>query len=208
MLVSHKYKFIFIKTRKTAGTSIEIDLSRIMAAEDIVTEIFPEEVGHSPRNYILGDTEFYNHMSCMEVRAALGERLFNSYFKFCVEREPVDKCLSHYSMLNNSEFHNPKNLRITWSDYLSKLDFPVDTEKYIDGTGKLLVDKIVHYENLNDGLYEIFNYLSIPCKSICSRAKANFRDVSLRPSDVCFAHRKIIYEAFRSSCVYTGYSLY
>lgn len=178
-----------------------------MGDGDIVTEIFPKEIGHNPRNYKLGGTELYNHMSCIEAKAVLGERLFNSYFKFCVEREPVDKCLSHYSMLNNSKFHNPNNRQITWGDYLSKLDFPVDTDKYTDDSGKLLVDKIVRYENLNESLSEIFNFLNIPIESIGSNAKAGFRDVSLKPSEVCFAQRKVIYEAFRSSCAYTGYSL-
>ncbi|MEL6382956.1 MAG: chondroitin 4-O-sulfotransferase, partial [Cyanobacteria bacterium J06626_18] len=28
MIISHEYKFIFLKTRKTAGTSIEIALSK------------------------------------------------------------------------------------------------------------------------------------------------------------------------------------
>lgn len=39
LLLSHEYGFIFIKTRKTAGTSIEIALSRTMGRMDIVTPI-------------------------------------------------------------------------------------------------------------------------------------------------------------------------
>jgi len=39
MIVSHKHHFIFLKTRKTAGTSIELALRRIIGPEDIVTRL-------------------------------------------------------------------------------------------------------------------------------------------------------------------------
>lgn len=43
MIISHKHKFIFIKTKKTAGTSIEIALSSICDADDIITRISSED---------------------------------------------------------------------------------------------------------------------------------------------------------------------
>lgn len=42
MIISHKYKFIFLKTKKTAGTSFEIALSRYLGEDDVVTPISPE----------------------------------------------------------------------------------------------------------------------------------------------------------------------
>ena len=97
MLISHRYKFLFIKTQKTGGTSLEVDLSKVMEDEDVVTPIIPPETGHRPRNF----DGFFNHIEARQVRSLLGRKRFNSYFKFCVEREPVDKCISHYSMQKN-----------------------------------------------------------------------------------------------------------
>ena len=43
MIISHAHKFIFLKTNKTAGTSIEIALSKFCGPSDIITPISPED---------------------------------------------------------------------------------------------------------------------------------------------------------------------
>ncbi len=43
MIVNHRHKFIFLKTRKTAGRSIEIALSQFCDSNDIITPITDED---------------------------------------------------------------------------------------------------------------------------------------------------------------------
>ncbi|MEM7465210.1 MAG: sulfotransferase family 2 domain-containing protein, partial [Pseudomonadota bacterium] len=134
MIISHKYKFIFIKTLKTAGTSIEVDLSKILGENDVATKIRPRVEGHIAQNYGfrkhgLFKHEWINHTPASIIRKHLGARIFDNYFKFCVEREPVDKCISHYSMYQNSPKHKSRELsNLTWEEYLEIGNFPVDTE--------------------------------------------------------------------------------
>jgi len=60
MIISHKYQFIFLKTAKTAGTSIEIALSRFCGQDDIITPVSVEDElkrqaagGVAPQNYLV-----------------------------------------------------------------------------------------------------------------------------------------------------------
>lgn len=118
MIINHTYKFIFIKTQKTAGTSMEIALSSLCSENDIVTPISKddEEIRRAlryqtPTNYsiplkkynrkelldfiIFGNRKsFYNHMSCEEIKQNIGGKIFNDYYKFCFERNPFDKVIS------------------------------------------------------------------------------------------------------------------
>ncbi len=121
MIVSHRYRFIFIKTRKTAGTSVEIALSKYCGPDDIVTEIEAEDealrrrLGYrGPQNhrkplhrYGAHDwwrlvrarrraVRYWNHMGFRDVRRLVPAEVWNGYFKFCFERNPWSKALSFY----------------------------------------------------------------------------------------------------------------
>ncbi len=57
MICSHVHKFVFIKTTKTASTSIEMGLERFCGPQDIVTPIWHDGSANSierpGRNYRL-----------------------------------------------------------------------------------------------------------------------------------------------------------
>lgn len=207
MIVSHRHKFIFVKTVKTAGTSVEVDLNKVLGADDVATPIVPPVPGHAPQNFTFRKFGLFsrncsNHMSAREIRKIFGRRVFRKYFVFCVEREPVDKCMSHYSMLVNSPVHNRGNQGLTWDDYVELGKFPVDAGKYTDRHGGLLVHRILKYESLSEELMSVADLLGFDVE-LTTKAKSGFRE----NCPVTERQKQIIYDAFAKSNRYTGYSI-
>ena len=135
MIISHKYRFIFIKTRKTAGTTIEYNLSKYLGPNDIITP--SAQANYLSQNFIfetktssflrklnlskLGNLfrgKFTDHMHAIEIKKNLSNKLYEDYFKFCVEREPIDKTISFFYMRKNSDNSNYKRKNISWDDFI------------------------------------------------------------------------------------------
>lgn len=201
MIVSHRHRFVFIKTRKTAGTSLEIFLSQFCGTEDIVTPIEPHVEPHVARNH----HGFYNHIPASEVRDRIGKELWQDYFSFCVERNPWDKTLSSYHMVN---FRRKGTL--SFEDYLAKSNFCVDHPAYTEPgrPDTLMVDRVLQYENLSGALTEVFGALGIPYSgSLGVNAKSEYRTDRRAYREVYSpAQARRVEEAFAREIGLFGYS--
>lgn len=228
MILSHKYKFIFIKTAKTAGTSIEVFLERICADDDIVTPIFPIIDGHQPRNYrglfnpipeilsgsaresvrtlqeLVKRKKFYNHISASKVRARVPPRIWNNYYKFAVERNPWDKTMSHYHMLKHRS-----NKGMSFQEYLKMGNFCLNYPKYTAtrDNREIIVDRVVRYENLINELGEVFTLLNIPFDGdLGVKAKSDYRKSAENYRSFFSDHDKqFIADIFRTEIQIFGY---
>lgn len=175
MIISHEHKFIFLKTKKTAGTAIEAALSELCGPSDVITpyreESETDRKGLGPQNYriehplkpkrplwrkLLGRPEryyhhsvgFYEHMPASRVRDYVGEDVWRSYFKFSFDRNPWDRQVSWYLYKTKS-----KSIRPSFERFMQdrRRAFVTNYAIYtIDGG--LAVDFVGRYENLQDEL--------------------------------------------------------
>lgn len=196
MILSHKYKFIFLKTKKTAGTSTEIALSKFCGPDDVITPISEKDeqirrqLGYrGPQNYIPTGTgsvwkdqlakwglvrakQFYNHMSAAEVKALAGDKVWQEYFKFCVERNPWDRMVSLYHW-NFREKSAPPFSRFVRSRQYRVLKNGGVRIYTIDG--RFAVDQVCRFEDLTNELDEVRQRIGLPETLELPRAKGNHR---------------------------------
>lgn len=195
-IVSHQFGFIFCKTRKTAGTSLEVFLARRCGPSDIVTPIRPPNPEHQPRNH--GKGVFHNHMPMTRIRELLGAD-FDRYFKFCVERHPVEKCISDYAMQTQSPEHRSPSSPKSWDEYVKRRKFPMDYAKYTAPDGEVLVDKIYRYEELDMMLAELAGRFGWPNEPLNVYEKTGFRHQAPTVDEITEEDRQIIFDVFQPS---------
>jgi hypothetical protein len=230
MIISHRYKFIFLKTRKTAGTSIEIALSRFCGEKDVITPISPrdevlrQELSYrGPQNFAVCLTEaashtrlstrkrvrqkqigYYNHMPAEEIKAITDPVVWDEYFKFCFERNPWDKAVSRYFHATRNYEVRPPLLEFLRSEDPNKLSnwgiYSIDGEPAVNHVGR--------YENLEKELERIAKLLDLPEQKISlPRAKGTFREDRRHYRDIIGQEeRSIIEQICAREIAHFGYS--
>jgi hypothetical protein len=181
MIISHKHKFIFIKTRKTAGTSFEMALGDHCGPKDIITRISMKDekvrreiCKRGAQNYRLPlatysgrdwkhlltkgrPKRWENHDTAERISGLLPTEQWKAYFKFCFERNPWDKMVSHY-------YWKKEAYKLSdFQEYIEKgekgeiVGFAeiVGTRDQYSLNGEVVVDKIYKYEDMASGLMDL-----------------------------------------------------
>jgi hypothetical protein len=117
--------------------------------------------------------KFWNHIPACVVKSRVSKRVWDDYFKFCIERNPWDKTLSDFYMRKQRS-----GGELTFDDYMKRGRYPINYPRYTDGVNheNVIVDHVMRYENLNEELSNIFGRLGIPFQgSLDVRAKSGHR---------------------------------
>jgi hypothetical protein len=197
MIISHEHKFIFIKTKKTAGTSIELALSQLCGPDDIIAPITESDealraAGSGPRNWRVHgwwqsprplfkrswlkvsaqDYGFYNHMPAKEARALLNDdKIWRSYFKFAFDRNPWDRQVSAYHFRYRHAANPPP-----FSAYMrQRRDAWINNYNIYSIDGDVCVDFVGRFESLDADLRKALKEVGLDFAEGLPRAKANFR---------------------------------
>jgi hypothetical protein len=182
VIVSHEHGFVFMKTRKTAGTSVEIALSRVCGDADVITPVTPDDEllrrargGRGPQNFKSPpnlDRKAFNHMPVSMVRKMLGRKRFESYFSFAVERNPWDAVVSLYHW----RFRDAEPG--SFGEYVASEaveTFAAKNQRIYRLRGEIAVDRVLRYESLDTELAEVWSRLGLPGSPDLPHAKAGTR---------------------------------
>ena len=192
MIISHRYKFIFIKTHKTAGSSMEMALGPLCGPDDIIAPMESNRHTALPRNYcektfvgqayarsrwfrkclnrhspLLG-AWYYEHMPAVRVRDLIGAQTWNSYYKFCFERNPWEKVVSYY----NWKKYGQGRKVLSFRDYVLKKThrLPMDGKLYFSGE-VCLMDEVHDFAGFQQTFSAICGRLGIPYDGVMPREK-------------------------------------
>ena len=185
MIIDLKNKIIFIKTKKTAGTSMEIALSKFCGKACVITPISPKDevlrkrLGYrGPQNFYLENFStinqkninlFYNHISANEVQKLISPYLWDECKKIAIVRNPFDVAISRYY------WEGGDSLGISFLQYLKNNPKHLRENAHILSLkkGKVL-DCYLRYENLEADLRKN-NLLHVWQVFKQIRAKSNIR---------------------------------
>ncbi|NNK49678.1 MAG: hypothetical protein HKP01_12465 [Gemmatimonadetes bacterium] len=225
MIISHAHRFIFIKTEKTAGTSIEIALSKYCGPDDVITTIVPEDeavrtdLGYrGPQHYHVPLSRytaldylralrhrrrlrFRNHSSAQFIQRYIDPAVWDSYYKFTFERNPWDKVISYYFWWYRDDDSLSLSEFIASGEMGRMRGFDLYSENSVP-----VVDDVFLFENLGPSMEELGRRLDLGETPELPRTKHGFRRDKRPYQEVLSAEdRSRIERVFAREIAYFGY---
>jgi len=171
MIVCHEHRFIFLRTEKTASTSLTAALRDMIGEEEFSTGLRrPAWAKYSPihhgalKRQIPDLFGLHPHATARQARRVLGKKIFDNYFKFSVERNPWDRQVSLYVhrewKKGNQETNFDRDMRSTVyraTEYTRLNNWSI----YAIGD-TIVADRVLRYEDLSNELHRLSRLLGLP----------------------------------------------
>lgn len=183
MIVSHAHRFIFLRTEKTAGSSLFAALAAGLPEGDFNADMGrPAWARWSPIHHgalkrrIPDLFGLHVHATAAQARRVLGREIFDGYFKFAVERNPWDRQVSLYHHrawktgrapnfdrdMRSVLYRNTEYCRLNnWSIYAIG--------------GEIVADRILRFESLDADLARLWADLGVAPPTL-PRLRADYRE--------------------------------
>lgn len=215
MLLSLRYKFLFVHIAKTGGTSIRATLNRYRWRDPHYVPTAICSRISSLTGHRIG-CKLPRHAKIIAAYEMLPREVFRNLFKFAFVRNPWDLQVSSYHHIRRERPH----LMSGNADFESFLRFKLDPQRtyqyhidtsielqsdyLIDLRGNTLVDYIGRYENITGDFEEICNRIGIHPPRLPHRRRAEDRkDYRSYYSD---ATAELITQRFKRDIELFGYS--
>lgn len=161
-MIFHSDQTIYFHPGKTAGTAVEAAFGYTNQTHDPIEKNMEVFKGWDADNQI-----YLQHATADFMKENMDSDIWNSYFKFVTVRNPFDRLISAYHF----SFRGFKKRFGSFSDFIFALPDALTAEPYPSGShylpqveyafidGKKVVDYFVRFENIEDDLREVEEYV-------------------------------------------------
>ncbi len=234
MILSHKHRFIYLRTKKTGSTSVGLALASICGPDDIVTPIndpTARQTGHEPRNYEIPPAKrrwllrlkriwgaddraagaiFWHHMTAAQIRRRIDPATFDAYTKVTIERNPWDREVSNYFWKTNKAAKE----RAPFETFVRELEasgkahrVPIDNFDIYSIDGRIVADVVMRHETLAEDFAGLMTRFGVADAPALPAAKSSFRPKGARAYREMYTDetRDIVARVYRREIEAFGY---
>ena len=201
MIISPKYKFVFIAPEKTGTTSIHDALEQIEDNNLIVGKLVGDDNTNSNCKGGVDATEphKYKHSDCKRSGNFLNS--YSDYFKFAFVRNPWDRVVSWYCF-EKKKFTNKKRdlTNVNFAKYIRNYEniwaggFQYESTKCCNFIGR--------YENIQEDFNTICDKIKIPQQKLPHKNKTKHKHYTEYYDDET---KQIVAEKYAKDIEYFGY---
>ena len=174
MIISHEYKFIFIAIPKSASQYIRKIFRPFLGENDQEVCALFDKIKSKQYPQFKGS----GHISAERIKKAVGDEIWNTYFKFAFIRDPYERIVSIYGFSRRKMFDSLKKkgetdkidnfyknkpfARMFYTGRIPSFFRQTQSHWIYDKNDNLMIDFVGSMNSLHEDLKFIFNKVGLP----------------------------------------------